>query len=88
MDISTIRLLTARGFVFTGILLLLALLIRYVTEGLFFSRTPQRFVQDKKNPFYDNERAVGNQFSSWVLHYLPALCLACLLLFLFSFITG
>lgn len=88
MAIETIRLLLAVGFASTGILLLLALLIRYVTGGLFLSRTPQRFMEDRKNPFYDKEKKVGDSFSSWVLYYIPALCLACLLLLLFSLLAG
>lgn len=88
MAIETIRLLLAIGFASTGILLLLALLIKYVTGGLFLSRTPQRFLEDRKNPFYDKEKRVGDFFSSWVLYYLPALCLACLLLLLFSLFAG
>ncbi|WP_086348258.1 hypothetical protein [Candidatus Enterococcus clewellii] len=88
MTLDTIRFLTTIGFVSTGIVLLLALLIKYVTSGLFLSRTPQRFIQDKENPYYANERKFGYAFSSWALHYIPALCLACLILLLFSFIVG
>ncbi|MBP1045018.1 hypothetical protein I6N96_01910 [Enterococcus sp. BWM-S5] len=88
MDIGEIRLFTAAGFVSTGLLLLFALLIKYVTDGLFLSRTPQRFILDSKNPFYSSEKRGGDQFSSWVLHYIPALCLACLILLLFSLLAG
>lgn len=35
------------GLFITGFLLLLALMIR-LTHGLFFSRTPKRFLEDQK----------------------------------------
>lgn len=67
------------GLFVTGFLLLLALMIR-LTHGLFFSRTPKRFLEDQNDPRYDNERRVGLAFSRFVLHYLPPFFLGFLIL--------
>lgn len=67
------------GVLVTGFLLLFALLIR-VTHGLFFSRPPERFLQDQTDPRYEAERQAGQAFSRWVLHYLPPFFFAFLLL--------
>lgn len=71
------------GLFVTGFLLLLALMIR-LTHGLFFSRTPKRFLEDQNDPRYDHERRAGLAFSHFVLCYLPPFFLGFLILsFLF-----
>ena len=67
------------GLFVTGFLLLLALMIR-LTHGLFFSRTPKRFLENQNDPRYDHERRVGLAFSRFVLRYLPPFFLGFLIL--------
>ena len=67
------------GLFVTGFLLLLALMIR-LTHGLFFSRTPKRFLEDQNDPRYGDERRVGLAFSRFALHYLPPFFLGFLIL--------
>lgn len=76
---SPISLILFSGLFITSFFLLLALIMKQ-TKGLFFSRSPQRFIKDQDNPRYERERQVGLAFSSFVLHYFPPLFLAFLII--------
>lgn len=88
MDFNTldpIDFILFAGLFITGFFLLLAFTIRK-TKGLFFSRSPQRFLKDQDDPRYKTERQVGLAFSTFVLHYFPPLFLAFLILSLLWFL--
>lgn len=68
------------GLSISVILLLLGLCLR-ATDGLFFSRTPQRFKSDRHDPNYEVERQVGLKVSNGLLRFSPgALCFFTLIL--------
>ncbi|MCH4167608.1 MAG: hypothetical protein LKF42_00010 [Streptococcaceae bacterium] len=45
--------------------------ITRLTGGLFWSRSPQTYLRDLKDPRFIKEREVGNQLSTFLLKYIP-----------------
>lgn len=86
MDKTLLVSIAYFGLIVTGVLLFLAVIIKF-TGGLFFARTSQQFKQDTKNPKFDLEKSVGNNFSIWIFKYIPPLFIGFFLILLISSIN-
>lgn len=84
MDRYTLRLIAFAGILGTGPFLLCAFLMK-LTNGLFLSRLPHQFVQDRHDPQYEHERQAGQRFSKLAFKYLPPFFIGFLLILLLSY---
>lgn len=46
------------------------------TNGLFWSRSIQKYEQDRYNPDSAKEREIGQRMSHFILKYIPAIAVA------------
>ena len=65
-------------FFFRLVLISIGLITKW-TGGLFFSRTPKRFYEDRYDTRYDSERQVGIQLSNGLLKYVPPISIVFLI---------
>lgn len=87
MSVYMVQQVSFIGVFFTGILILVAILMK-VTGGLFLARTSKEFINDKNKPKYEKEKTAGHIFSRLILKYVPAFFFGFLILLLwFSFIS-
>lgn len=77
MDSLTIILLVM--FLFSLLLIAIGLITRW-TGGLFFSRSPERFIKDKNDPICQSERQAGIRLSNILLKYEPPITIALVIL--------
>ncbi|EJC3743709.1 hypothetical protein P8942_03760 [Enterococcus faecium] len=64
-----------------GSLLLIGIgLVTKATGGLFWSRPPQNYFQDRNNPNFEEERRVGNRLSNTLLKYIPPISIGLLVI--------
>ncbi|WP_265459640.1 hypothetical protein [Enterococcus sp. HY326] len=83
MNIEIVIYVGYAGLLATGFLLVLAALMKK-THGLFWSRTPQEFIEDANNPKFDIEKSVGNKFIKVVFKYVPPFFIGFLLILLIA----
>ena len=86
LDSHVIRDIAFAGIFCTGLLLVIALITR-LTNGLFFSRFPWQFVNDRDDPRFEAERRAGKAYSYFIFKCVPTFLIGFLLLLLWTYLS-
>lgn len=85
MDNQLIELIGFAGIVCTGLLLLIAFLMK-LTKGLFIARFPHEFIRDMRDPDYERERRVGTLVGQLIVTYIPPFFIGFVVIVILSYI--
>ncbi|MFQ7237171.1 MAG: hypothetical protein ACLRPU_20035 [Enterococcus hulanensis] len=85
MDRHMLEQIGFGGIVFTGFLLLIAVLPKW-TNGLFVARFPWDFIKHKNDPRFEAERRAGKAYSNFIFKYVPPFFIGFLLILMMAYL--